>query len=74
MLAQAGSGDAALRKKNFDRVQEILREQSPMIFLLHPNALSAVSNRLSAVKPSPFFPHTFWDAEHFTLSTSSAGK
>jgi peptide/nickel transport system substrate-binding protein len=66
MLAQAASGDAGARKKNFDRVQEILREQSPMVFLLHPNSLSAISSRLPGAKPSPFFPHTFWDAEHFT--------
>jgi hypothetical protein len=35
-----------------------------MVFLLHPNALSAVSPRFAAAKPSAFFPHTFWDAEH----------
>jgi peptide/nickel transport system substrate-binding protein len=75
MLAQAASGDASARKKNFDRVQEILREQSPMVFLVHPNSLSAISPGLPGAKPSPFFPHTFWDAEHFTLAgKSAAGK
>jgi len=75
MLAQAASGDTAARKKSFDRVQEILREQAPMVFLLHPNSLSAVSSRLPGAKPSPFFPHTFWDAEHFALAgKSAAGK
>jgi len=71
MLAQAASSDAAARKKSFDRVQEILREQSPMVFLLHPNSLSAISSRFPGAKPSPFFPHTFWDAEHLT---AAAGK
>ena len=66
MLAQAGSSDPAVRKKNFDRVQAILREQAPMIFLLHPNSLSAVSSKVGGAKPSSFFPHTFWDAEHLT--------
>jgi hypothetical protein len=39
-----------------------------MIFLLHPNSLSAVSAKVAGAKPSSFFPHTFWDAEHLTLS------
>src|SRR6185312_11143654 len=30
MLAQAASGNTGARKKDFDRVQEILREQAPM--------------------------------------------
>jgi peptide/nickel transport system substrate-binding protein len=67
MLAQAASADYRERKKDFDRVQEILREQAPVIYLLHPNALAAVSPRAKGVKVSPFFPHTFWDAEHLRI-------
>lgn len=67
MLAQAASSDAAARKKSFDRVQEILLEQSPAVFLLHPNSLSAVSPKVRGVKPVPFYPRTFWDAEHLML-------
>jgi peptide/nickel transport system substrate-binding protein len=68
MLAQAATADYRARKKNFDRVQDILREQEPIIYLLHPNALAAVSKQVNGVKPSPFFPHTFWNAEHLTIS------
>jgi peptide/nickel transport system substrate-binding protein len=32
MLAQAATGVPAARKKSFDRVQEILREQSPIVY------------------------------------------
>jgi peptide/nickel transport system substrate-binding protein len=67
MLAQAATADYRARKKNFDRVQEIMREQEPVIYLLHPNALSAVSKQVTGVKPTAFFPHTFWDAEHLTV-------
>lgn len=67
-LAQAGSNDFHVRKKAFDRVQEILREQSPVVYLLHPNTLSAVSGKVHDVKPTAFFPHTFWDAEHLTVA------
>jgi peptide/nickel transport system substrate-binding protein len=67
MLAQAATADHRTRKKNFDRVQEILQEQAPVIYLLHPNALSAVSAHVSGVKATAFFPHTYWDAENLTV-------
>ena len=73
MLAQAATADYRSRKRNFDRVQEILREQSPVVYLLHPNSLSAVSKQLTGVKPTPFFPHTFWDAPHITVTKSAGG-
>jgi peptide/nickel transport system substrate-binding protein len=67
MLAQAASAVYRERKKDFDRVQEILREQAPVIYLLHPNALAAVSPRAKGVKVSPFLPHTFWEAERLRI-------
>jgi peptide/nickel transport system substrate-binding protein len=67
MLAQAATADYRVRKKNFDRVQEIMCEQEPVIYLVHPNSLSAVSKQVTGVKATTFFPHTFWDAEHLTV-------
>jgi peptide/nickel transport system substrate-binding protein len=67
MLAQAATADYRVRKKNFDRVQEIMHEQEPVIYLLHPNALAAVSKKVIGVKPTAFFPHTYWDAEHLAV-------
>ncbi len=67
MLAQAATADYRTRKKSFDRVQEILHEQAPVIYLLHPNALAAVSTHVAGVKPTAFFPHTYWDVEHLTV-------
>jgi peptide/nickel transport system substrate-binding protein len=73
MLAQAATADYRARRRNFDRVQEILYEQAPIIYLLHPNALSAVSTQISGVKPTAFFPHTFWDVEHLTITSKNPG-
>jgi peptide/nickel transport system substrate-binding protein len=67
MLAQAVTDDLPARKKGFDRVQEILREQSPIVYLLHPNSLSAISAEVHGAVPAPFFPHTFWDIEHLRV-------
>jgi peptide/nickel transport system substrate-binding protein len=74
MLAQAATADYHSRKQSFDRVQEILREQAPIIYLLHPNALSAVSRSVAGVKPTAFFPHTFWDIDHLTVDGSGDHK
>jgi peptide/nickel transport system substrate-binding protein len=73
MLAQAATASYRARKKSFDRVQEILHEQAPVIYLLHPNALVAISPVLSGVKPTPLFPHTYWDAEHVSIKSKPAG-
>ena len=73
MLAQAATADYHARKKNFDRVQEILHEQSPVIYLLHPNALVAVSRRVAGAKPTAFFPHTFWNAERLRTGINAQG-
>src|SRR5262249_20739855 len=59
MLAQAATADQRVRKQDFDRVQTIMREQQPIIYLLHPNALSAVSPRVAGVKATALFPHTY---------------
>jgi ABC-type transport system substrate-binding protein len=48
-----------------------MREQAPILYLLHPNALSAVSKQVNGVQPTAFYPHTFWDAEHLTITKSS---
>ena len=73
MLAQAATADYRTRKKDFDRVQAILREQMPVIYLLHPNALSAISRQVSGAKPAAFYPHTFWNAESIAVKTKGAG-
>jgi peptide/nickel transport system substrate-binding protein len=73
MLAQASTADHAARAKSFDRVQEILHDQDPVIYLLHPNALAAVSPQVGGAKATAFFPHTFWDAEHLTVKPKTPG-
>jgi len=68
MQAQASSTDAGKRKESFDRVQEIVREQAPFIYLINKNALSAVSPKLHGASPVILHPQTFWNAETLTVS------
>lgn len=68
MRAQASSNDAKKRKAAFDRVQEIVVEEQPFIFLINKNALSAVSTRVHGAAPVILSPQTFWNAEQLTVS------
>ena len=70
MRLQASSGDPRKRKESFDRVQEIVVEQVPFIFLVNKDALSAVSPALENADPVILHPQTFWNAERLTLNSA----
>ncbi len=75
MRAQASAFDAQGRKRNFDRVQEIVYEQAPFIYLVNQNALSAVSTSVEGASPVILHPQTFWNAERLTLNANTrAGR
>jgi peptide/nickel transport system substrate-binding protein len=68
MRLQASSSDPHKRKEAFDRVQEIVVDEQPFIFLINKNALSAVSPRVHGAAPVILSPQTFWNAERLTVS------
>jgi peptide/nickel transport system substrate-binding protein len=68
MREQASSSDPMKRKAAFDRVQEIIVEEQPFIFLINKNTLCAVSPRVHGVIPVILSPQTFWNAERITVS------
>ena len=45
--------DQAVRKKNYDRFQEILHRDQPYCFLYVPYSLSAVHKRFRGIEPAP---------------------
>ncbi len=63
MRAQASSGDIRKRKEFVDRLQEIVVEQAPFIYLVNRNALSAISPAVHGASPVILSPQTFWNAE-----------
>jgi peptide/nickel transport system substrate-binding protein len=67
MRAQASTSDAKKRKEAFDRVQEIVVEQAPFIFLINKNVLSAVSPSVHGASPVILSPQTYWNAEWLTV-------
>src|SRR3984957_3477435 len=66
MRVQASSGDIKKRKESFDRVQEIVVEQAPFIYLVNKNALSAVSPAVHGASPVILSPQTFWNVERMS--------
>ena len=61
--SQAQSMDPNKRKQYFDKLQEIVYEQAPFIYLVNKNAMSAYSTSLIGVSPSTLRPQTFWNIE-----------
>lgn len=68
MRVQASTSDYGKRKAAYDHVQEIARDQSPLIFLLHPNVLVAVGPRVHNAAPALVRPQLFWNADRLEVS------
>ena len=67
MNLQASSLKQAERKQAVDRVQQIVADQQPFIYLVYPNALYAVSPRLQGVQPTVLQPGLVWNVERLRL-------
>ena len=68
MQAQTAAQDVHKRKAYFDRVQQIVWEKAPILFLVNPNALSAVSANLKNVTPATLRPQIYWNAERLAIA------
>ncbi len=67
MNRQASSMKDSERKQAVDRVQQIVADQQPFIFLVYPNVLVAVSPRLKGVQPAVLEPALVWNVESLQL-------
>jgi peptide/nickel transport system substrate-binding protein len=74
MKAQASDSNGVRRKRDFDRVQEIVWEQQPLIYLLDKNTLIAVSPSLHNVKAALIRPYAYWNAETLSLTAQVANQ
>jgi peptide/nickel transport system substrate-binding protein len=73
MQAQAAAATQKDRKRAVDRVQQIVYEQQPFIYLVYPNMLYAVSPALSGVELSVLQPGVVSNIESMRW-TGSAGE
>ena len=70
MTLQARAPSMSVRKKAVDRVQQIVADQQPFLYLVYPNTLDAISTRLEGVQPSVIQPGLTWNAEVLHLGGS----
>ena len=68
MLAQSIELKPAARKADFDRVQQIVAEEAPFLYLVNKNALAAFRKSVGNASPSPFYPQAFWNADQLYLA------
>ncbi|HYL83880.1 MAG TPA: ABC transporter substrate-binding protein [Candidatus Angelobacter sp.] len=63
------------RKKSFDRVQEILAENQPMIFLASPDILVGAKRSIGNFLPAVLEPYVLWNVEQlYFRKTSGDGR
>jgi peptide/nickel transport system substrate-binding protein len=70
MNRQATTTNEAERKQAVDRVQQIVADEQPFIYLVYPNVLFAVSPRLKGVQPAVLEPNLVWNVEDLRISGS----
>jgi peptide/nickel transport system substrate-binding protein len=72
MRAQASTLNDRKRKEYFDKVQEIVWEQEPFLYLVNKSALSAVSPKLHNAQPVVLRPQVYWNIERLSLNPEVA--
>jgi peptide/nickel transport system substrate-binding protein len=63
MEQQLTATNTAQRKKLYDRVQEILAEHQPMIFLASPDILVGAKKSIGNFHPAVLEPYVLWNVE-----------
>jgi peptide/nickel transport system substrate-binding protein len=67
MHAQASTLKRSKRKADFDKVQQIVAEQQPMLYLVDKNTLVAISPAVKNADPVVLTPETYWNIEYLSL-------
>ncbi len=63
MRQQVSVTDYSERKRMYDRVQELMAEKLPLIYLVSPNVLVGTKANLGNFKPAVMDPHILWNVE-----------
>jgi peptide/nickel transport system substrate-binding protein len=62
------------RKNLYDRVQEILQQEQPMIFLASPDILVGAKNSVGNFQPAVLQPYALWNVEQLFLRSPEAAE
>jgi len=69
MQQQMVTMDYAKRKQLYDRVQQLVAENLPFIFLATPNILAAADPEVGNFHPAVLDPYTLWNADELYIRT-----
>lgn len=67
MREQASALNDKQRKAKFDRVQQIVAEQQPFLYLVNKDVLTAISPAVVGAAPAVLNPQAFWNLETLQL-------
>jgi peptide/nickel transport system substrate-binding protein len=62
--------DSSKRKRMYDRVQEIVAEDLPVICLVGPDILVGASDRVGNLQPAIMDPYTLWNIDQLYIKQS----
>jgi peptide/nickel transport system substrate-binding protein len=73
MESQMTTTNYTTRKQLYDRVQEIVAENLPLVFLLSPDILVGVQSTVGNFRPGILDPYALWNVdEQFLRPTGAA--
>lgn len=72
MREQAAETRPGIRKRHFDRVQEIVSREAPFLYLVTKNTLTAISPAVRNASPVALTPQCLWNIEFLRKSNVSA--
>ena len=72
MQAQMVGAGYAKRKKLYDRAQEIISQNLPLIFLLSPNILVGAQATVGNFHPAILEPYVLWNADQLYFRPAGA--
>jgi len=67
MAAQMSDISPTSRKATYDRVQELVSANLPLVFLVTPHGLSAAREKVGGFAPAILEPVALWNCEHLFL-------
>lgn len=74
MESQMTTNDFAMRKRLYDRVQEIVAQNLPLIFLVSPNILVGAQSSVGNFRPGILEPYGLWNVEQQFLQRTGAAQ
>ncbi len=63
MRRQISVTDRAERKRLYDRVQVVMAEQAPLVFVASPHVLTGAKRSLGNFRPAVLSPNTMWNVD-----------